>query len=384
MLSTSVQYELKTIQRSEAPAAYKNEKTLVLMNYMDIKNPEAGGAEVYCYEIGKRLAKEGYRIIWIARRFKNSKSTENIDGMTVVRLGNQLTIYLHAIIAYTRIRQKSYILDSINCIPFFTPLYSKNKKRIAIIHHIIPLEVLRRKIPMLSPIAYLIQDKIAPILYRNTIMLTNSNSTRVELGRVGYQNTIPVRLGVVLPHGERNKNKKNVVVAVGPIKPWKRLDHAIKAFSYLDDSWTLAIIGRFETEEHRKYLLELAKKLEISDRVNFMGFIDEDKKYALYNEAKIAITASEKEGWGIGLMESQAWGSPVVGYDVSGVRDSVSNGYTGILVPDGDVGALGLALRRLADDGTLLNKYADNAMNRAINYGWDKAYLDFKSVMQSL
>lgn len=96
------------------------------------------------------------------------------------------------------------------------------------------------------------------------------------------------------------------------------------------------------------------------------------------------LFASLKEGWGIGAMEAQSYGCPVVAYDVPGIRDSVINGITGILVEKRNVRELGKALIDLISDKNRLNKMSKEAYTNSLNYGWELCYEDFVREMRSI
>jgi len=53
------------------------------------------------------------------------------------------------------------------------------------------------------------------------------------------------------------------------------------------------------------------------------GHVSEQRKRELYQRAWLNITASSAEGWGLSVMEAAACGTPSIGYDVPGLRDSV-------------------------------------------------------------
>ena len=60
-------------------------------------------------------------------------------------------------------------------------------------------------------------------------------------------------------------------------------------------------------------------------------------------------------------------GVPAVGTGIVGLRDAISNGRTGLLVPPKDAGALAEALMRLLTDDDLRQKMGKQARNRAID-----------------
>jgi len=70
----------------------------------------------------------------------------------------------------------------------------------------------------------------------------------------------------------------------------------------------------------------------------------------IWAKGQIAVLPSHREGLPKSLLEAAACGRPMVAADVSGCREIVKDGVTGLLVPPGDAGALADALERLARD----------------------------------
>lgn len=347
---------------------------ILIFNWMDIRNPNAGGQEKYCSEIGRRLARDGMEVYWIASKFPKSSSHEIFEGIHIIRSGNIYTMYLTSIFKYFNYRQKSHVLISMNSIPFLLP-FSK-KIRIVILHHRIDLSVMLHKIKIFGYISYFLQEYIDPIIFKNDLVLTNSVSSKLDFKSIGYNNVEIVKLGVDMPV-DFNFTKKKLCVSPGPVKPWKHHEIVIKAFSSMPSDWELSIFGAFESDDYRKSLYSLCIDLEIEKRVHFLGRISDEELKSLYQESSICILGTEKEGWGIVAMEAQSYGCPIVGFDVPGIRDSVINGVTGILVKYGDEVEMTKALNLLSIDDQTLRRMAENAINRAKGFSWEECYGDF-------
>ena len=73
----------------------------------------------------------------------------------------------------------------------------------------------------------------------------------------------------------------------------------------------------------------------------------------IWAQGQIAVLPSHREGLPKSLLEAAACGRPMVAADVSGCREIVKDGVTGLLVPPGDAGGLADALERLARDPDL-------------------------------
>ncbi|MEA2331505.1 MAG: hypothetical protein QOH58_1643 [Thermoleophilaceae bacterium] len=81
-----------------------------------------------------------------------------------------------------------------------------------------------------------------------------------------------------------------------------------------------------------------------SGQAEFLGRVGDEELAALYAGAA-ALVVPNVEEFGIASVEAQAAGRPVVAIDAGGARETVVPGDTGLLVPDGDSGALARALR---------------------------------------
>jgi glycosyltransferase involved in cell wall biosynthesis len=107
----------------------------------------------------------------------------------------------------------------------------------------------------------------------------------------------------------------------------------------------LLVVGQGLEEER---IRELASSLDIVDATRFVGHVPDIS--GLLTASDILVLSSHCEGFGRCLVEGMVAGLPVVGTDVPGIRDVIANEHTGLLVPQGDAGALHAALSRLALD----------------------------------
>ncbi len=104
----------------------------------------------------------------------------------------------------------------------------------------------------------------------------------------------------------------------------------------------------------RKSCLELAARLNLLDRVNFLG--DRADVPELLKRADIFVLTSHWEGFPITILEAMRAGLPVIASDVGGCREAVINGSTGFLVTAGDPGSLKSNLENLIADQELRAK----------------------------
>ena len=96
----------------------------------------------------------------------------------------------------------------------------------------------------------------------------------------------------------------------------------------------------------------------------------------------IYAIASEKEGWGLTVMESSAAGLPVVGYRVEGLVDSISDGYSGYLIDNGSIGLMADKIMELFGDPALREKMSKNAVIWASRFSWENTAKEFYEIAE--
>ena len=137
---------------------------------------------------------------------------------------------------------------------------------------------------------------------------------------------ITIANGVNIPPNLLNQSsnfeKKWDVIFVGRLVPIKQVDHAIKAFAMSNINGKMAIVG---DGSERQKLEELTNELGISDRVIFLGWIEDPLELML--QSKCLVMSSLYEGCPVTLAESIALGVPIFSYNSSsGIQDlSCSN-----------------------------------------------------------
>lgn len=140
--------------------------------------------------------------------------------------------------------------------------------------------------------------------------------------------------------------EEGLVVVLGRLAPGKRIDHAIRAFLAADVSGARMEIWGGGPEQER--LQALIEELDAGDRVVLTGYTDSPG--TVLDRASVLVTSTAFEGQPLGVVEALLHGAPVISYDVRyGIRDVLQQGG-GVLVPSGDIAALGDAIRSLLTD----------------------------------
>lgn len=99
----------------------------------------------------------------------------------------------------------------------------------------------------------------------------------------------------------------------------------------------------------------LARELGISDRVVFTGFRDNPQDYLA--AADVVCLSSEWEGVPQSLVQAAAVGRAAVAFDVPGIREILSDGRTGCVVPYPDIDAFATAIQHIAADPAMRAEY---------------------------
>ncbi len=150
--------------------------------------------------------------------------------------------------------------------------------------------------------------------------------------------------------------------------------------------------GRYSEEKGIRTLVAAAKKLpEVNfifagkgpledlldgiDNIKNVGFKSGDELADLIREAKASVYSSEwYENCPFSVMESQLYGTPVIGADIGGIPELIKNGETGLLYKSGDVDALCDAIHSLWQDENKAQEMHNNCKN--LNFDTIDQYLE--------
>ncbi len=155
-----------------------------------------------------------------------------------------------------------------------------------------------------------------------------------------------------------------VLGCISRFDPIKRLDVLLAAFHRLVGRLpraTLLLVGA-GTEEDR--IRRLAFDMGLHERVIFTGFLENPAR--VYPVLDLYVSASQKEGLPLSLVEAMCSGLAVVATDVPGHRDVVTHGKTGLLVSPNDSAALADAIAELITDPVRRRAMGEAGRRRAL------------------
>jgi glycosyltransferase involved in cell wall biosynthesis len=170
---------------------------------------------------------------------------------------------------------------------------------------------------------------------------------------------------------ERETNP--TVIYLGRLKKYKSVDHLLIAFSLIQkkiQNARLVIVG---DGDYKGELIQLANGLNIGDKVEFTGFVDQSEKVRRLQKAWVAVYPSLKEGWGLTNIEANACGTPVIASNVPGLKDSVVDGKTGLLFEYGNTRQLSDQLVKILSDRSYRDTLGQEGLDWAKKFSWDEA-----------
>ena len=352
---------------------------ILLANWQDRANPDAGGAEIHLFEIFSRLAAAGHRVRLICSGWSGAPKRATIDGIVVHRVGGRDSFALlgrgavHRAIAAER---PDILVEDINKLPLFLAT-GPRLPFCAIIPHLFGATAFEEAAWPVAAIVW-VAERPLPWAYRRAGFHAISESTRDDLITRGVD---PDRIRVIHPGVDSSyfrpgpAGRRSVTPSflyVGRLKRYKGIGLAIRALAVARQKrpdLRLEIAG---TGDYRPELERLGARLEVDRAVVFHGFVSEERKIDLMRRAWANIFPSPKEGWGITVIEAAACGTPSLASDSPGLRDSVRHGDTGFLVPHGDVHALAARMVELADSPPLVERLGDRARRFAEGLTWER------------
>ena len=351
---------------------------ILILNWRDPKNPKSGGAEIVTMEHAKAWVKNGHSVTWFTSKFKDAKNEEKIQGINIVRRGNFITVYFLAPLYYFFSKNKfDLVIDEIHGLPFFTPLYVRQPK-IAFIHEVAD-EIWDFMYPF--PINK-IGKAIEPLyfkLYKNIKFWTDADSTIDDLVNKGIKRKNCIAINCPINNKTLTKIPKKettpTFIFVSRVVKMKGIEEVIRAFFYiLRDlkNAKLWIVGDGE-KKYVEELKETMRSFSIAPKVKFFGRVDDNKKLELMRKAHLLLHASIKEGWGLVVMEAASQGTPSVVYNVSGLKDSVKNGKTGIVLKENTAKEMAREAVDLINNKQKYNNLQKNSLRWAKSLTWEKA-----------
>jgi glycosyltransferase involved in cell wall biosynthesis len=157
-----------------------------------------------------------------------------------------------------------------------------------------------------------------------------------------------------------------LIGTIATLRPVKALDVLVRAHATVLEQHPGTHLVLTGEGPSRTELERQVEALGTSDRVHFLGHREEIG--SILRALDVGVLSSDSEGTPLFVMECMAYGVPVVGTDVGGLRDLVEPDATGVLVPPQDPPKLAAAIVRLLEDPQAADRLATAAAARLSDF----------------
>lgn len=167
--------------------------------------------------------------------------------------------------------------------------------------------------------------------------------------------------------------RQNYVLSAGAIQPHKRFDFLIESLALIPEASrpNLQLVGNTELASERQYLQSLAAVKNVTLQISVV--LDIEKLVRYYNQTPLFIYAPHNEALGLVALEAMACGTPVIGVAEGGVKETVANGQTGLLI-ERDPQKFADAISGLLADEQLRESYGRQAREYVMKeWNWESA-----------
>ncbi len=362
-------------------------KRIAIMSWRDTFNPESGGAENYMLKMAEGFRDRGALVTVFTAAYAGAPPRNTHDGMRYVRAGGKLGVYARGMQALLmrKLGRCDVVIDVQNGLPFFTRLVTR-KPIIVLVHH-----VHREQWPVVYPgmtgrIGWWIEHGLSPRLYRSCQYVAVSRATRDELISLG----VPGHHIAVVHNGSESvkvptlepKTSYPSMCVVGRLVPHKQVEHAIDAAialrPELPDLKLTVVGGGWWADELQDYVNQNGAR----EFVELLGHVSEEDKHRVYARSWVKALPSLKEGWGLVIGEAGHHLTPTVAYrDAGGTRESISDGFSGLLA-DSKAEFVD-QLRQVLTDDSLRASLAKGALSVSESYTWENTQKALTNIVLS-
>ncbi|MCU0495648.1 MAG: glycosyltransferase family 4 protein [Chloroflexaceae bacterium] len=166
----------------------------------------------------------------------------------------------------------------------------------------------------------------------------------------------------------RHSLPEQFVLYVGTLEPRKNLSRLLDAYAQIArDTNVPLLIGGGKGWLYQP-VFERLEQLGLKDRVQFIGYIEEEELPLWYAAATLFVFPSIYEGFGMPPLEAMACGTPVLTSNSSSLPEVV--GDAGLTFDPTDTNALATSLLRLLRDGDLRAELRERGLQQAARFSW--------------
>ena len=187
------------------------------------------------------------------------------------------------------------------------------------------------------------------------------------------------------PAGRSGPADRPELLFVGRLREFKGVQDAIAALPALERALgrpaRLTIIGDGPSRAALEAQAAALRAAGSNSEVRFLGWLEPDALPPAYESASLLLLPSVVEGHSNVILEALAAGLPCVASDVPGIRETITDGREGILIPPGSPDALARAAARALADAEAWRSMSRNARARAADFSWDRIAAEYEALL---
>ena len=372
-------------------------KICFLINYF---YPMKGGAEDNCFNLAKELAKN-HEVHVFTSRLKGTKRYEIIDDVHVYRYKTlfRYRYYLSFTPGLISILFKKFDVLHVHSFGFiwhdlilmFKKLLSKTKIINTPHGPFMVLKYYNSFQKMFKALVSNFERSTVNKFYDAVIQVNPEQykwltKYKIEKSKIHF---IPNGISEITFKKINNKdfikkyNLKNkfVISYLGRVQDYKGLDQVIRVLPKLNKNIVFLVMGRDAGDLNR--LKNLARELNVSDKITFTEEVSENDKLAGLSASKIFILPSEWEAFGINILEAMAQGNAIISTNTEGGRFLVKK-ENGFLYSYNDLKDLENKIKVLVVDKKMLNFVKKNNIKKAKQFLWKDIAKDLEKIYRKL
>jgi glycosyltransferase involved in cell wall biosynthesis len=363
---------------------------VVFLNWRDSKHPQAGGAELYCESVARRLARDGAQVTLLTAHVKDEPRDEVVEGVCVRRRGGRFSVYIRALLWLLINRSKvDAIIDCQNGIPFFSPVVARAGVPVVCIVFHVHQDQFDLYFPWpMNRIGRWLEGPMARRVYGYRPVAAISPSTRAEIRRRlrlrGRVYVVPCGMDAIpQPVDDFRASEAPRIVCVGRLVPHKQLDRLLDAIPEVRAAVPDVVVDIAGSGPEAENLKAQARQLGLESIVHFHGRVDDATRDKLLSQGSLTVNPSVGEGWGLSVIEANQFGLPAVAFRVPGLQDAVVPGETGWLAEPGEPLAPTIveALGALSDPETAAG-WRRRARAWAARFDWEATALRLAALLE--
>src|SRR5665647_458806 len=343
--------------------------------------PLGGGGGVAAKKLAEGFIKLGYEVDYVTTRFNGLKKYEKVDGINVYRINvigrkELSTATIPSVVSFPYLAYKEACeLCKINRYSFINTHFAIptgplgiwisrrfNLPNILSIHGGDIYDPSKNSSPHKK---WYLKKSVEWVLNNSSYVVAQSSNTKDNaLTHYNVEKDINIIPLAYEPFIFEKINRKGLgldenlfyTISIGRLVKRKGFEFLIKAIKNTPDNIHALIIGEGPEKDN---LVNLAKELNVSGRIHFLGFVSEIEKFQYLQNSDVYVLSSLHEGFGIVLQEAMQVGLPIISTDNGGQVDFIKEGKNGYLVHFGDVEALASVINKFEQDNQLKINFSE-------------------------